>query len=136
DEISFIFKDPSILKEKYNSIDIQKINSVFSQEVSFLFYNLSNEKIYFDCRCFNIKEDKVQSYLNYRTKSAFNTINQYIYKKYVPKEKQKNKKYMPLELLIQELKYSFPKYKDYSKEQLYGVVYNRGFSLEWNPFTV
>lgn len=129
DEISFIFKDPSILKEKYNSIDIQKINSVFSQEVSFLFYNLSKKKTYFDCRCFNIKDNKIQSYLNYRMKSAFNTINQYVYKKYIPKTKQQNTQNMNLEFLIKELSSNLELYKNYNDSQLYGVLYDRGNQL-------
>lgn len=132
DEMSFIFEEPEILKLKYDSVDIQKINSLFSQEVFYVFNELFEEvqTIYFDCRCYNIPTHKIDSYLKYRIKSSYNTIHHYIYKNYLPKHKQREKYQMNLDKLVEVLKRDLGFYHKYNEIQLYGALYSSGEQLK------
>ena len=136
DEMSFIFEEPEFLKLKYDSVDIQKINSLFSQEVFYVFNELFEEvqTIYFDCRCYNIPSHKIDSYLKYRVKSSYNTIHHYIYKKYLPKHKQKDKHQMSLEELVEVLKSDLEFYTEYNEIQLYGALFSSGEPLNIDEY--
>lgn len=138
DEISFIFEEPEVLKQKYESVDIQKINSLFSQEVFYIFNELFEEvhRIYFDCRCYNIPSHKIDSYLKYRIKSSYNTIHHYIYKKYLPKHKQRDKYKMNLDELTEVLMDELEFYVDYNEIQLYGALFRSGEALSLEDYKI
>ena len=69
-EISFIFKDSNLLIESINDEKRYKthdIVSIFSQYFFEYFNNTySNDIIFWNCKCFNIKEEKIDSYLKFK----------------------------------------------------------------------
>ena len=74
DEVSFIFEDCKKLKEfitekKYKS---HNIVSIFSQYF-YKYFNdrYENENIYWHCKCANIPEGKIKSYIKYRSLTIF-----------------------------------------------------------------
>lgn len=101
DEISIIFQDTICLKNKFSSNKVQKISSIFSQEVFKIFNSLySGNTIFFDAKSFNIPSEKIESYIKYREKSAKCVCHTYLAKRYL-------KKYMyakqPLHVIIENL---------------------------------
>lgn len=128
DEINIIFENPIFISKIFKSIDIQKINSLISQEVFFIFnkyFNTINIKnpIYFDCRCFNIPENKVYSYLKYRYKSSINTSIQYFAKRYIDVKKRHGIK---LNEIVYHLENEIPTFKDRTFYQKEGFIYIKG----------
>ena len=81
DEISFIFKDPSIVindlgsdKSNYSN----EIISVFSQYFFDHFNNFNkNNKVFWHGKCFTIHENKINSYIKYRSKLIENAMTTY-----------------------------------------------------------
>lgn len=126
DELSIVFEKPIIIKKMLKTTDIQKINSLLSQEIFYIFnkYILTEtEPIYFDCRCFNIPENKVMSYLKYRYKSSYNTSIQYFAKRSVSTEKRHG---VELVKIIENLESEVPTFKERSSYQREGAIYIGG----------
>lgn len=128
DEISMIFLDSSVFYDKFNSCKCQKSSSLITQEVALLFnYHYNGNFIFFDARTFNINDDKVTSYITFRTKSAKNVSIHYIAKKYIPFPERKGKKLPELETIL---------YKNYCTESsindyhLYGKAYHNGNEVD------
>lgn len=128
DEISMIFLNSNVFYNKFNSCKCQKSSSLITQEVALLFnHHFKGNFIFFDARTFNINEDKVASYITFRTKSARNVSIHYIAKKYIPFSERKGKKLPELENILYENYYPKTKINDY---HLYGNAYHNGHEVD------
>lgn len=98
DEISFIFTDPLVVisdldKEKWNTSN--EIISVFSQ----YFFDYFNEhskqsKVFWHGKCFSIRNEKINSYIKFRSSIIKNVMTTYFLSKYnikMGKEKQEKR---------------------------------------------
>ena len=109
DEISFIFTDPLVVisdldKEKWNSSN--EIISVFSQYF-FDYFNEHNKqsKVFWHGKCFSIRNEKINSYIKFRSSIIKNVMTTYFLSKYnikMGKEKQEKR-----EMLRQISSHSF-----------------------------
>lgn len=98
DEISFIFTDPLVVisdldKEKWNTSN--EIISVFSQYF-FDYFNEHNKqsKVFWHGKCFSIRNEKVNSYIKFRSSIIKNVMTTYFLSKYnikMGKEKQEKR---------------------------------------------
>lgn len=98
DEISFIFTDPLVVisdldKEKWNTSN--EIISVFSQYF-FDYFNGHNKqsKVFWHGKCFSIKNEKINSYIKFRSSVIKNVMTTYFLSKYnikMGKEKQEKR---------------------------------------------
>ena len=98
DEISFIFTDPLVVisdldKEKWNTSN--EIISVFSQYF-FDYFNEHNKqsKVFWHGKCFSIKNEKINSYIKFRSGIIKNVMTTYFLSKYnikMGKEKQEKR---------------------------------------------
>lgn len=98
DEISFIFTDPLVVisdldKEKWNSSN--EIISVFSQYF-FDYFNEHNKqsKVFRHGKCFSIRNEKINSYIKFRSSIIKNVMTTYFLSKYnikMGKEKQEKR---------------------------------------------
>ena len=98
DEISFIFTDPLVVisdldKEKWNSSN--EIISVFSQYF-FDYFNEHNKqsKVFWHGKCFSIRNEKINSYIKFRSGIIKNVMTTYFLSKYnikMGKEKQEKR---------------------------------------------
>ena len=98
DEISFIFTDPLVVisdldKEKWNTSN--EIISVFSQYF-FDYFNEHNKqsKVFWHGKCFSIRNEKINSYIKFRSSIIKNVMTTYFLSKYnikMGKEKQDNR---------------------------------------------
>ena len=98
DEISFIFTDPLVVisdldKEKWNTSN--EIISVFSQYF-FDYFNEHNKqsKVFWQGKCFSIRNEKINSYIKFRSSIIKNAMTTYFLSKYnikMGKEKQEKR---------------------------------------------
>ena len=98
DEISFIFTDPLVVisdldKEKWNTSN--EIISVFSQYF-FDYFNVHNKqsKVFWHGKCFSIRNEKINSYIKFRSSIIKNVMTTYFLSKYnikMGKEKQEKR---------------------------------------------
>lgn len=98
DEISFIFTDPLVVisdldKEKWNTSN--EIISVFSQYF-FDYFNEHNKqsKEFWHGKCFSIRNEKINSYIKFRSSIIKNVMTTYFLSKYnikMGKEKQEKR---------------------------------------------
>ena len=98
DEISFIFTDPLVVisdldKEKWNTSN--EIISVFSQYF-FDYFNEHNKqsKVFWHGKCFSIRNEKINSYIKFRSSIIKNVMTTYFLSKYnikIGKEKQEKR---------------------------------------------
>ena len=98
DEISFIFTDPLVVisdldKEKWNSSN--EIISVFSQYF-FDYFNEHNKqsKVFWHGKCFSLRNEKINSYIKFRSSIIKNVMTTYFLSKYnikMGKEKQEKR---------------------------------------------
>ena len=98
DEISFIFTDPLVVisdldKEKWNTSN--EIISVFSQYF-FDYFNDHNKqsKVFWHGKCFSIRNEKINSYIKFRSSIIKNVMTTYFLSKYnikMGKEKQEKR---------------------------------------------
>lgn len=98
DEISFIFTDPLVVisdldKEKWNTSN--EIISVFSQYF-FDYFNEHNKqsKVFWHGKCFSIRNEKINSYIKFRSSIIKNVMTTYFLSKYnikMVKEKQEKR---------------------------------------------
>ena len=86
DEISFIFTDPLVVisdldKEKWNTSN--EIISVFSQYF-FDYFNEHNKqsKVFWHGKCFSIRNEKINSYIKFRSSIIKNVMTTYFLSKY------------------------------------------------------
>lgn len=103
DEINIIFENPLDVKRMYQTDSIQKIVSLFAQYVGHIFnhyYQETDIPIFFDCRCFNLQQEKIFSYFNYRQQSCYNTSVQYYCKRLLTKE---DRRFVPLDEMERRL---------------------------------
>ena len=98
DEISFIFTDPLVVisdldKEKWNTSN--EIISVFSQYFFDYFNEHNNQsKVFCNGKCFSIKNEKINSYIKFRSSVIKNVMTTYFLSKYnikMGKEKQEKR---------------------------------------------
>lgn len=97
-EISFIFTDPLVVisdldKEKWNTSN--EIISVFSQYF-FDYFNEHNKqsKVFWHGKCFSIRNEKINSYIKFRSSIIKNVMTTYFLSKYnikMGKEKQEKR---------------------------------------------
>lgn len=128
DEISMIFLDNQTFYDKFNSCKCQKSSSLITQEIALIFNNhYSGNFIFFDARTFNIPDDKVPSYITFRTKSAKNVSIHYIAKKYIPFTERKGKKLSEIECILNDNYNNCFNINDY---HLYGKAYHNGNELD------
>lgn len=98
DEISFIFTDPLVVisdldKEKWNTSN--EIISVFSQYF-FDYFNEHNKqsKVFWHGKCFSIRNEKINSYIKFKSSIIKNVMTTYFLSKYnikMGKEKQEKR---------------------------------------------
>lgn len=98
DEISFIFTDPLVVisdldKEKWNTSN--EIISVFSQYF-FDYFNEHNKqsKVFWHGKCFSVRNEKINSYIKFRSSIIKNVMTTYFLSKYnikMGKEKQEKR---------------------------------------------
>lgn len=98
DEISFIFTDPLVVisdldKEKWNTSN--EIISVFPQYF-FDYFNEHNKqsKVFWHGKCFSIRNEKINSYIKFRSSIIKNVMTTYFLSKYnikMGKEKQEKR---------------------------------------------
>lgn len=98
DEISFIFTNPLVVisdldKEKWNTSN--EIISVFSQYF-FDYFNEHNKqsKVFWHGKCFSIRNEKINSYIKFRSSIIKNVMTTYFLSKYnikMGKEKQEKR---------------------------------------------
>ena len=98
DEISFIFTDPLVVisdldKEKWNTSN--EIISVFSQYF-FDYFNEHNKqsKVFWHGKCFSIRNEKINSYIKFRSSIIKNVMTTYFLSKYnikMGKEKEEKR---------------------------------------------
>ena len=97
DEISFIFTDPLVVisdldKEKWNTSN--EIISVFSQYF-FDYFNEHNKqsKVFWHGKCFSIRNEKINSYIKFRSGIIKNVMTTYFLSKfYIKMGKEKQEK--------------------------------------------
>lgn len=104
DEISFIFTDPLVVisdldKEKWNTSN--EIISVFSQYF-FDYFNEHNKqsKVFWHGKCFSIRNEKINSYIKFRSSIIKNVMTTYFLSKYnikMGKEKQEKQEKREIE---------------------------------------
>lgn len=85
DEISFIFTNPSEFFERYDDCNTTDCSNLFLLDFVKLFWNYYYGTN-FGVSIFNINSDKIESYIKYRQKSAYNTAIFYYAKRYIPKK--------------------------------------------------
>lgn len=85
DEASFIFPDPIIV---ISDIDVDKYNytneitGLFAQHFFYYFNNIYRKNtIFWHCKSFSIPEDKIKSYIKYRSSNIRNVMATYFLKK-------------------------------------------------------
>ena len=85
DEVSFIFKEPLLLMEDLDKDIDDHSNEVVSLFVQYFFHyfnNLDRNKlIFFHAKCFSIPEEKIISYIKYRSRTIENVMITYFLKK-------------------------------------------------------
>ncbi len=98
DEISFIFTDPLVVisdldKEKWNTSN--EIISVFSQYFFDYFHEHNKQsKVFWHGKCFSIRNEKINSYIKFRSSIIKNVMTTYFLSKYnikMGKEKQEKR---------------------------------------------
>lgn len=131
DEINFIFTEPMILiedldKEKCNRA--QEIIALFSQYFFDYFSNLDrNQKIFWHGKCFSINNEKIISYIKYRSKVIKNVMTTYFLK---------GKNIHMGNIKMQERERKCLEFQDYSKlqENQNGILYFNGNKIDLEKY--
>lgn len=133
DELNIIILDTNILQKYYDTVECQKLSSFLAQEVFSMFNNLYvGDKVLFDARTFNIPENKIQSYISYRTGMAKNCYTNYYAKKILPARERVN---MKLEALDNILKNESDDYRNRSTHNTYGAFYYNGYEIQFSDIS-
>lgn len=127
DEVSFIFENPMRVIEDLDKDKVNRVNEIISL-FSQYFFDYFNElygktKVFWHAKCFTINEDKINSYLKYRSKIIRNVMTTYFLKK--------KKIYMGNEKMNLREK-ECEKYPDYEslKEYQNGTLYFDGKKID------
>ncbi|MFI3211424.1 MAG: tRNA(His) guanylyltransferase Thg1 family protein [Peptostreptococcaceae bacterium] len=128
DEISLIV-NPNTLMERFKCKDIQKANSILSQEFYREFHKhlIGNdlENVFFDCRIFSIPHKKICSYITYRVKSGQNVMTIYFAKRYYDLETYSRKK---SEIEVEMI--DFTQFKERNSYQKQGYLLFNGLEVK------
>ena len=128
DEINIIINNPNLLYRIYGSMECQKISSLIAQDVGFLFNsNYQGARVLFDARTFNIPNDKIKSYIVYRTQSARNLYTVYFAKKFLTPSERRKKKISEIEYILSSFSHDF---KNRSEHQRIGSSFYNGVPVE------
>ena len=133
DEVSFIFYKPMILIEdldndKYNRTN--EVISVFSQYFFEHFNSLYNgNKVFWHGKCFSISNDKVNSYIKFRSKIIENVLTTYFLKKNNVRESGRIKLAEKIEMCK---KYDL--YEKILKKLENGILYLNGDRIDIEEF--
>lgn len=133
DEVNFIFTEPMKLiedldKEQCNRA--QEIIALFSQYFFDYFNNFDrNQKIFWHGKCFSINDEKIVSYLKYRSKIIKNVMTTYFLK---------NKNIHMGNIKLQEREKKCLEYQDYEKLQKSqdGILYFDGNKIKLEKYYV
>lgn len=129
DEISLIFLNTEIFKNKFKSNKCQKSSSIIAQEVFQIFNSYYRKNtIFFDARTFNIPKDKIKSYIKYRVVSAHNVNITYLSKKIFPYKIRRNKKLTELKKMLQNTSFKELSNSKYINE---GFIFYNGKELNY-----
>lgn len=124
DEISFIIQDTDNFIDSINnekSYRTHDIASIFSQYFFEYFNNIyEGETVYWHCKCFNIAEEKIQSYIKFKSKGILKGITSIFLKQNGIKNAYGIKLDEKLKICNTYESYSFV--KDYAD----GVLYYKG----------
>lgn len=127
DEINLIFYDSLVVYEMFKSTKVQKISSLISQEVFAIFNSYyKGNTVFFDARTFNVLDNKIKSYISYRSKTTFCVCNTYVAKRTMP---VKDRHGVPLEKLCSILDERYPNIKrdyEYFKS---GFIFFKGYKI-------
>lgn len=128
DEINLIITEPSRLNRLYDSFECQKLSSLISQDIGYIFnQHYKGEMILFDARTFNIPINKVSSYVSYRLQSARNVQTMYFAKRLLSPRERIGKKMHELELILDSFSGEFKNRNDYKK---HGCCFFRGTMID------
>lgn len=132
DEISFILEDTDNFIDSINnekSYRTHDIVSIFSQYF-FEYFNsvYEGETVYWHCKCFNIAQEKIQSYIKFKSKGILKGITSIFLKQ----NGVKNAYGIKLEEKLQMCK----DYKEYDAIDEYknGTLYDRGNKIDLNEY--
>lgn len=93
DEVSFIFTEPTLLMQDLDSDSDDHSNeiiSLFSQYFFYYFNNFDKNKlVFFHAKCFSIPQEKIYSYIKYRSRAIENVMITYFLKRNNKNEKMK-----------------------------------------------
>lgn len=130
DEINIIITNTSLFYKYYGSIECQKISSFVAQEVFSTFNNLySGEQVLFDARTFNIPENKIQSYLTYRTGLAKNVYTIYYAKRLLTVSERIDAKIATIDDLLNR---TSEEYRTRPNHFRHGAIYFDGLEIPYN----
>lgn len=128
DEINLVITNSSRLSRLYGAFECQKISSLISQDIGYIFNNhYKGDTILFDARTFNIPENKVPSYILYRLKSARNVQTIYFAKKLLTPSERIGKKLPEIEASLNSFSEEFKNRSDYKK---HGCCFFRGEKID------
>ena len=132
DEVSFIFLKPSVVIEDLDKEKNDRTNEIialFSQYFFDYFNSLTNDgdKIFWHAKCFSIKEEKIKSYIKYRSKIIKNVMTTYFL---IKKDDYKSNENMK----VKDEKCS--EYEDYDKLKKVqdGLLYFDGDNIDLGEF--
>ena len=132
DEISFIFENPIDLINDLNSDNSNystEIISVFSQYFYDYFNNFNqHRKIFWHGKCFSIPNEKIKSYIKYKSKLIEVLVTTYFLKKHNIGDAGK--------IPLQEKKSMCKKYDDYAKIENIkkGILFYNGNKIDINEY--
>lgn len=131
DEISFVITNPKVLFEEFDcnmSSSSNEVISLFSQYF-FNFFNTTYKKetIFFHAKCFSIPDEKINSYIKYRSKAIKNVITTYFLKRNNIKSGK---------MKIDEREKECNKFEEYKniKEIENGILYFNGEKIDIEAF--
>lgn len=131
DEVSFIFQKPMTVIRDLDKDEVNRtseIISLFSQYFFDYFNSLNlHSKIFWHGKCFSIKEEKINSYLKFRSKIIKNVMTTYFLKK--NGKRMGNSKIEEKELECKKL----PNYENLEKIQN-GILYFDGKEIDLEEF--
>lgn len=132
DEVSFIFENAGSMIDKVNNnrnFKTNEITSVFSQYFFEYFNKLNSQNaVYWHARCHSIPEQKIESYIKFRSNAIFNTFTTYFLKKNMVKDAGHIKLDEKIKLCRE--KDSYKEIEEYAK----GILYLNGERIELEEY--
>lgn len=131
DEVSFVFENPNLVIEDMTNDACNSSNEIISGFIQY-FFDYFNEfdkhkKVFWHGKCFSIPNEKIKSYIKYRSRIIQNVMTTYFL--------MKNGKYKgneKLEYRINKCKdlYNYETFKDIER----GVLYYNGTRIDLDKF--